>query len=255
MELLRLINEWGLEIFGGDTRPLSEDELRQIAEDYVDVMRAISANRDGNGFIDIQAFGQDVLEAFIRLTGSGSVVSPGGFTGYNSMDAIHRLETFFPGAQWPMIDANMALGLTMNQAIPNSVAKNLRIGGIVLGTLGTAFTAPLWAPAAGRLILAAPSAAATQWDKFKQWMRMSRGSTGTTTPNSLNQQLSMQQVRSNPLQGATQLPITMTDPRWPATQGWVKMQQIINHSDGTRTTIHFVYNAGRQLFDDFKFLN
>ena len=95
------------------------------------------------------------------------------------------------------------------------------------------------------------------WERFKVWLQAGSGqaSTGTTVPNSLNQELSMQQVLSNPLQGATQVPITMMDPRWPASAGWVKMQQIIYHSDGTRTMIHFVYNAGRQLFAGFKFIN
>lgn len=38
--------------------------------------------------------------------------------------------------------------------------------------------------------------------------------TGRVAPNTLNEQMSMHQVQSNPLQGATEVPIKMTDPRW-----------------------------------------
>jgi filamentous hemagglutinin len=40
----------------------------------------------------------------------------------------------------------------------------------------------------------------------------------------------------------------MTDPRWPAQDGWVKMQQNING-----IVIHYVYNTITGQSDDFKF--
>ncbi len=80
-----------------------------------------------------------------------------------------------------------------------------------------------------------------------------RGSTGRTLPNTLNEQMAMHQVQSNPLEGATKVPIEMTDPRWPASEGWVKMQSVVEHSDGTKTVIHYVYNEITGAFDDFKF--
>jgi hypothetical protein len=73
---------------------------------------------------------------------------------------------------------------------------------------------------------------------------LGRGSTGPTSPTSLNEQLAMNQVRSAP--GGQPLPITMTDPRWPAADGWVKMQQKVNG-----VNIHYVRNGS--LVDDFKF--
>ncbi len=76
----------------------------------------------------------------------------------------------------------------------------------------------------------------------------SRGSTGRTTPQNLKEKLAMEQVKANPLDGAKQLPITMTDPRWPSTEGWVKMASNVNGVE-----IHFVYNTIIQVFDDFKF--
>ena len=80
-----------------------------------------------------------------------------------------------------------------------------------------------------------------------------RGNTGRTVPNTLNEQMAMNQVQSNPLEGATKVPLEMTDPRWPASEGWVKMQSVVQNADGTKTTIHYVYNEITGAFDDFKF--
>ena len=80
-----------------------------------------------------------------------------------------------------------------------------------------------------------------------------RGSTGRTISNTLNEQMAMHQVQSNPLEGAIDMsqlskPIIMTDPRWPAAEGWVKMGNNVNGIE-----IHFVYNKNTNAFDDFKF--
>ena len=80
-----------------------------------------------------------------------------------------------------------------------------------------------------------------------------RGNTGRTVPDTLNEQMAMNQVQSNPLEGATKVPLEMTDPRWPASEGWVKMQSVIQNADGIKTTIHYVYNEITGAFDDFKF--
>lgn len=44
----------------------------------------------------------------------------------------------------------------------------------------------------------------------------------------------------------------MNDPCWPASEGWVKMQQIVPTSQGN-INIHYVYNYELKIFDDFKF--
>jgi len=41
----------------------------------------------------------------------------------------------------------------------------------------------------------------------------------------------------------------MTDPRWPATDGWIKMAQNVNGVD-----IHYVRNTITGAIDDFKFV-
>ncbi len=82
--------------------------------------------------------------------------------------------------------------------------------------------------------------------------RTSRGSTGRTQPVNLREQLAMKQVKSNPLAGTPLTNITLKDPRWPSSEGWIKMQQIVHTSQGD-INIHYVYNPILQIFDDFKF--
>ncbi|MED5052159.1 S-layer protein, partial [Anoxybacillus rupiensis] len=82
---------------------------------------------------------------------------------------------------------------------------------------------------------------------------LGRGSTGRTTPNSLEEQLAMKEVLSNPLKGATRVPTkNMNDPRWLGSEGWVKMQRVVKTSKGN-INIHFNYNTKTGKFDDFKF--
>ena len=81
---------------------------------------------------------------------------------------------------------------------------------------------------------------------------ISRGSTGRTEPANLTEKLAMEQVKSNPLAGTPLKKILMKDPRWPASEGWVKMQQIVPTSQGD-INIHYVYNQTLKIFDDFKF--
>ncbi len=78
---------------------------------------------------------------------------------------------------------------------------------------------------------------------------LGRGSTGRTVANNLTEQLAMKQAISNPTAGRV-LRITMTDPRWPASEGWVKMTQNINGVE-----IHYVYNTITGAVDDFKFID
>ncbi len=56
---------------------------------------------------------------------------------------------------------------------------------------------------------------------------------------------------SNPVAGEQIRRITMSDPRWPASEGWVKMQQVISRG-GDPINVHYVYNPKTGLIDDFK---
>jgi filamentous hemagglutinin len=75
------------------------------------------------------------------------------------------------------------------------------------------------------------------------------GSTGRNVANSLNEQLAMKEVMSDPTAG-TVVPMRspMTDPRWPSSDGWVKMTQNVNGVE-----IHYVRNTNSGAVDDFKF--
>ncbi len=75
-------------------------------------------------------------------------------------------------------------------------------------------------------------------------------STGRTNPASLKEQLAMEQAKSNPAAGQPITRITMKDPDWPASQGWVKMRQNINNVE-----IHYVRNTNTGAVADFKFVN
>jgi RHS repeat-associated protein len=81
-----------------------------------------------------------------------------------------------------------------------------------------------------------------------EFHKLSKGSsTGRNTPSNLTEQLAMEQAMSNP-QGGIRVPITMTDPRWPTNQGWIKMSQNINGVE-----IHYVLNKLTGIAEDFKF--
>jgi len=73
-------------------------------------------------------------------------------------------------------------------------------------------------------------------------------STGRTVPNSLNEQLAMEEVMANP--GGKQLPIKMSDTanNLLAEDGWVKMAQNVNGVE-----IHYVKNTRTGQVVDFKF--
>lgn len=81
---------------------------------------------------------------------------------------------------------------------------------------------------------------------------LGKGSTGRTVANNLAEKLAMEEVMSNPLEGATKVVIKMNDSRWLDSDGWVKMQRVITTSKG-KITIHFNYNTKTGDFDDFKF--
>jgi RHS repeat-associated protein len=72
-------------------------------------------------------------------------------------------------------------------------------------------------------------------------------STGRNVPVNLKEHLAMQQAKSNPYAGK-QLPVPMTDPSWPADQGWVKMAQNVNGIE-----IHYNLNTETGETGDWKF--
>ena len=72
-------------------------------------------------------------------------------------------------------------------------------------------------------------------------------STGRADASSLIEQLAMESAQADPASGRV-LPLTMSDDRWPASEGWVKMAQNINGVE-----IHYVYNTVTGVAADWKF--
>ena len=75
---------------------------------------------------------------------------------------------------------------------------------------------------------------------------------GTTLRRNLREERAVKEVLSRPSAGQ-QLPLRMTDTRWPSSQGWVKMQQIVQ-SGGREgpINVHYVFNTITGAIDDLK---
>lgn len=83
---------------------------------------------------------------------------------------------------------------------------------------------------------------------------LGKGSTGRQAPKDLVEEIFMDHVLNNPLDGATELKsIKLTDSRWHNKDGWVKMERKLKTKEGQNVVIHFVYNKKTKKFDDFKF--
>lgn len=78
---------------------------------------------------------------------------------------------------------------------------------------------------------------------------LNKGSTGRTLPNSLQEKFAMEQAIATPGNGKI-IKVTMTDPRWPKEEGWVKMSKEVNGVE-----IHYVLNTETGAVDDFKFID
>jgi RHS repeat-associated protein len=85
---------------------------------------------------------------------------------------------------------------------------------------------------------------------------LGRGSTANGVdrwlPRNLREQLATDEAMQNPTAG-NKASGALGDPRWPASDGWVKLQQTID-SGGREgpTSIHYNYNTNTGDVDDFK---
>jgi len=76
---------------------------------------------------------------------------------------------------------------------------------------------------------------------------LGRGNTGRTVPENLKEKLAMEEAMADPFGKAIDATSTpMKDPRWPATDGWIKTRNVDN-------TVHWVRNPKTGQVDDFKF--
>jgi len=87
---------------------------------------------------------------------------------------------------------------------------------------------------------------------------LGRGSTadpakGTTLPRNLREQLAVEEAMSRPQAGVSPRGLTLKDARWPAEEGWIKMQQIVKPGGG-EINVHYVWNRINGAVDDFKII-
>ena len=85
-------------------------------------------------------------------------------------------------------------------------------------------------------------------DNMQKFKEANKGETkGGRQPENLEEQLAMEQAKSNPAEGRTLKLSGGEDPRWPTSEGWMKKAQNINGVE-----VHYQYNPTKGLIDDFK---
>jgi hypothetical protein len=67
----------------------------------------------------------------------------------------------------------------------------------------------------------------------------------------LREILAVREAASNPGAGKPLIRIVMTDSRWPASEGWVKMQMTFGSGEDM-INVHYVRNTVTGAIDDFK---
>ena len=75
---------------------------------------------------------------------------------------------------------------------------------------------------------------------------------GTTHPRNLAEQMAIDEAVENPTTNSKILPLQLTDKRWEAKDGWVKMQKIVRPKHGEPITVHYLRNVDTGATDDFK---
>jgi RHS repeat-associated protein len=81
-------------------------------------------------------------------------------------------------------------------------------------------------------------------------------STGRTVANNLAEKLTMKEIMSNPTLGRIAKNVIMKDVKWPAIDGWQKMEYVKKIYDGTIINVHYVAQWSNNIIkavDDFKF--
>ncbi|NKM97323.1 hypothetical protein [Rhizobium leguminosarum] len=75
-----------------------------------------------------------------------------------------------------------------------------------------------------------------------------------TTPRNLAEQVLWNQVTNDPVSGSKLIGLN-NDPRFPASNGWQKMEATHTRPDGTKISIHYQYNSVTGRAYDMKLTN
>ncbi len=149
MAYLKAVNEWAKQQDDFGTRLMSDNELRTLATNYVDLMRSMDKlPKDSDGYVDFYDLYPEDQNRMYRLLGEMVAWDESGnpYTAFSApIDTLSTLAIKADpgvGKRFPCINGNLLMNLTLQSAVPNSWKKNLLITGIVLA----AFSAPLWGP-------------------------------------------------------------------------------------------------------------
>jgi hypothetical protein len=148
----------------------------------------------------------------------------------------------------------------LDRLSPRLNPMNYRACGMNCGVGGVEFTPPR--PSTGAAVAEATEAiegeAVHAVPAYRPPQVLGRGSTAnlakeTTLPRNVREQLAVEQAMAEPTAGNELERIGMNDPRWPASDGWVKMEQEIQTGgrEGS-VTVHYVRNKDTGEIDDFK---
>ncbi|MYQ47955.1 hypothetical protein GTW40_23380, partial [Streptomyces sp. SID4985] len=129
-------------------------------------------------------------------------------------------------------------------------SEDLAGGAVCLTGIGCLAGAPAIAMGTGLVVTGAYGAAdgvSRMSDGLSTALRNAGNSTGRTSAGGSNEQRAMDLVKEYPEYG-NELPTVMKDPRWPASDGWVKMEQTVDDVE-----IHYVWNKQTRQAEDFKY--
>jgi len=251
---------------------------------YVNLTPLMAVDTDGNflNFLIGPAVGAGVgflvgggIEAARQYATTGKVEDWGRVGGAGVGGAIQGgIMGFFPGAGLGTALAVGAASTSAAGAAERLIASGGKSAGTVEDvlidmTVGTA-TAGAARGLTKTLTALRPVKPAMVLDSEKAFQRqyrqlqaaggaaaLGRGSTanlskGTTLARNLREKLAIEQATANPTAGRA-LDLKMSDPRWPASEGWSKMQQVIQ-SGGREgpVNVHYLLNQTAGAIDDFK---
>lgn len=193
----------------------------------------------------IDAIEGKTTEAILSGIGDASLL-----VGFGAIDKLRKAGRLSRG--WTLsVGASTALqvsaaGYNVRQGIRDLLSDNYWKSAAHFGEAGLRLLGATPALMAWMKARTASRVAALEAELIARGQPLGRGSTGRTTPNDVYEALAIQQAMQNPSAGRV-LDLPMTDPRWLAADGWVKMARNVFGKE-----VHYVWNRITGAVDDFK---